>query len=177
MTSLRTAASQKSALPSQFILFKYKNVEGGKTQQGKNLKNSEKWLLRKPLHTPLVSTLLPQIPARISVSVPNPLNTTMCYKEKKKKNHKITGLNPFYRWLVLLRARRTRAGSPLPRPSPPLPPRSSACRDETPPPLFLMDASVPKGTQLNYELALTRARALACASIRGYLSAFKAVAL
>lgn len=40
---------------------------------------------------------------------------------------------------------------------PPLPPRSLVQhREVTPPPLPVMDAPVPKGTQLNYELALTR---------------------
>lgn len=68
-----------------------------------------------------------------------PLNTTTRVK-------KPTGLGPFCRWLVPHRARGAGAGVPSP-----LQPR-----EVTLPPLPVMDAPVPKGTQLNYELALTR---------------------
>lgn len=76
VTSLWTTASQNSALPSQLVLFKYKKRRVGEDTAREKLRDSEKWLLRKPLYTLLISTLLPQIPERISLSFPNPLNAT-----------------------------------------------------------------------------------------------------
>lgn len=145
MTSLWITASQKSALPSQLIWFKYKKCVRGRDTAREKTKKIQRNGCSPPCPPPpcclrhqagfLYRSLIPSI------------------QPQSEKTH---WSQPILQVVHPTLSKQDRSWGPLTA-EPPLPPRSLAQhREATLPPRPVMDAPVPKGTQLNYELALTR---------------------